>query len=247
MITEDKKHDIAEKVQALLRLSESSNPFEAGLAAEKAREILEKYNITLNDVEISTAEMIEEEIKVAHRGRETVSYTKLPSWVRRLLTPMRTYFYIRPLLAGNGKILFLGAKQDVDVAVYVFSYLVREIERITDAYMKECSGSSLAYQKSQRASYTNGAVTGVAEVLKSEARSKDAAVSASGTELVVLKESAVAKFVKEMHPRLSKVKSNSNLSFQSGAFSQGVNDGKNISIRRGVKSSNGEVQRSISN
>ncbi len=244
-MTEDKKHEIAVKVEALLRLATSSNPHEAGLAAEKAREILEKYNITLTDIEIETAEMMEETIKVAHRGRVDVNYTKVPLWIRRLLAVVGTYFHVKPLNGQHGNLHILGAKQDVDVAVYVFSYLVREIERITDAYIKEYSGSSLSQQKSLRASYTEGAVAGVSEVIKHEEASKEVARSASGTELVVLKHAALDKFVKEKYPRLHKNYSKSTVEFSSDAYSKGKEDGQNISIRRGVKSSNGEVQRSI--
>jgi len=49
------KEKVVELIQKCLRLSESSNEYEAALALEKTQELLEKYNLTMEEVKTDEA------------------------------------------------------------------------------------------------------------------------------------------------------------------------------------------------
>lgn len=242
----ERLNSIAEKIQKLFALAESSNPEEAGLAAEKARQLLEKYNMSLTDVEIKTAEMVEAGVGVdkcygrIRRGYDR-KYKNIPAWSYGLIGLMKEYFYIETLLAGSryskDNMYFLGAKKDVDVATYVFQYLFRETERLCDLYMKQYRGQHLGQHEAKALSYSYkmGVVSGIEEVLRKQCaqRNKSEARTKNGTELVPLKQEVAERFKDNLHPHLVS-KRIVYREVSSDAMGAGRKDGKQVQIHRGV-------------
>ena len=231
--------EVAKKVKKLLALSTSSNLNEANLAAEKARELLEKYNMTLTDAEIKTAEMIKDTFKVKHNSKQFPNwyFKNFPKWFLRLTNTMNQYFYVRVIYDYDGYINFIGAKTDVEVAKYVMQYLVHEIERLAEEFLKEHRGSGISIMKDLRQSFCYGAVSGLRDKLDDERQKeklKAPIVTASGTDLMVIKSQALEEYKKKQFPTLSRLKSSATAGRNSDAYSQGHKEGKNISIRTGV-------------
>ena len=242
MHDDSKLTEIAKKVKALLALSQSANANEAALAAEKAREILEKYNMTLTDIEIKSAEMVNNDFRVYHNSKQYPDwyYKKFPRWFYSLTTVMAQYFYVRVVYDFDGFINFLGAKPDVEVAKYIMQYLVHEIERLAEEYLKKFRGSGISQMKELRVSFCIGVVDGIRHKLKSEKDKSVPAKTASGTDLMVIKGAALEEYKKQQFPHLGTIKSGSRLGHDYGAKESGFDKGKNITIRHGVTSSKGQ-------
>lgn len=232
------KSEVAEKIKKLLELSKSCNEHEAALAAQKAKEILEKYNMTLTDVQIHTSEMDELYMKILKKGMmkqgEKVYYKKLPHWCL-YLCHIDQYFNTTFILHRKSGISVLGAKADVEVVSYVYQYLVKEIERLTEVHMGGFKGMPFTTQMGIRQAYAIGAAKGVVGKLKDEAQVRATPRTASGSDLVAVKGDALKKFVGMKYPRLGKASVKSRLRLDLSSMAKGMEDGRNITIRRGVK------------
>ena len=245
----DEKHlsEIALKIKKLLALSESPNENEARFAIEKAQELLEKYNITLTDVEIQTAEMIHVEFNVykAHSNgqfKEGDYYKEIPGWVSSILRIIQKYFYIKVVCGNKGHMHFLGAKADVQCAQYVFEYLIRVVRKNRNDYVnkikKETDAQDMRTLRDIGYSYTEGMIKGISEQLRNQKSERPVSKTVTGTDLVVVKGEALNIYLNQVFPNLGlKGESRTSLSLQSSAFNTGIYDGRNVSINRGVGSS----------
>lgn len=238
MHDDSKLTEIAKKIKKLLALSESSNADEAALAAEKARELLEKYNMTLTDAEIKSSEMANDDFRIYHNSKQYPDwfYQKHPRWLMGLHNVMSRYFYVRVLYSGSGFMIYLGAKTDVEVAKYIVQYLVHEIERLADDYLKKYRGSGISEMKNLRASFCIGVVQGIRHKLESEKAKETPAKTSSGTELIVIKDAVLNEYLKQQYPHTRELKSSSRLGHRNDAREKGFEQGKNIHIKHGVTS-----------
>src|SRR5208337_1699349 len=185
-LSKEEKARIAEKIQKCMALAGSSNVHESSLAAEKAREILEKYNMTMTDVEIMNAEILEEDYRptwMAEYGK-TVPYDIFPGWVRELMWGIDEYFNVK-VLQGHGwdlhrgkkfnKIMVIGAETDVLTFKYVFNFLLGRVEKLTYDYLAtkkdeldEEKTYGRTYRNEVRASFQFGAIRGIVSKLRVE-------------------------------------------------------------------------------
>lgn len=246
-MAEERLNSIADKIKKLFALSASNNPEEAALATERARQLLEKYNLTLTDVEIKTADMIEKSITLTRSSKGT-NYKNLPSWSYGLLEILNEHFYVKALLVAshlNDNVVYiLGARKDVEVATYVFNYLFREVETLCNTYLKQFRGTRGQDLKHTSYSYKLGAIAGIEQIL-TEQRSRQKQKKArtqNGTELVVIKNEATEKFVNEKYPHIEEKNSNPQMRTEGDAIRAGIKEGRNIQIHRGVKGSQKSIK-----
>ena len=62
-----KNEKVLEKIKKCLRLAKSSNPHEAAAAMRQAQKLMEKYNLTERDVDLTDVEMSEHSAGTATR------------------------------------------------------------------------------------------------------------------------------------------------------------------------------------
>lgn len=112
---------IKEKIEKLLNLSMSDNEHEAALALEKALKLMNEHNITKD--EVYRQNFINKELIINNKT--------LPNWKVNLYSAMAN-------VAGcvftwrNGDVVkaqITGRERDVENAIYLCEFLVREIER----------------------------------------------------------------------------------------------------------------------
>ena len=145
------KEKAIDKIKKLLALSKSPNENEAAAALAKAIEICLEHDISIGDVEaIPQDETIEHKDICAMRQ-------KTPAWEMSLSNGLARLFGCRVLMKGYtsfgtkaAKLQFVGYTSDVEICIYVYEYLKRQVSRLTTAHIKtKISGK--APQKSNTA------------------------------------------------------------------------------------------------
>jgi hypothetical protein len=120
-----------DRVIKLLKLAKSDNPHEAALAAAKAQDIIDRYKL---DVSSASAESSE-----ADRPKEAIQKfadplyvgSKASTWRIRLASALADANACRIYLQG-GDIRLIGRPSDASALRYLFAYLCRETDKLTD-------------------------------------------------------------------------------------------------------------------
>jgi hypothetical protein len=209
---------ISEKIQKLLSLATSSNENEAKLAANKASELMVKYNLRLQDL------------------KEKLEYNKdvLDVQVRakiedKFIIPILTeYFFVKIVSSKEnfGKTYYiLGEEENVKIANYVYLFLKRTFRDLWKSYKKETK-SPKGYQQS----YYYGLYSG----LKTQLEATKVKVQEE-TKAVVVTDANLNKFMKSAFPRI-RSKSTKVNHRDARAEYRGLSDGQNIRINKGVES-----------
>ncbi len=176
------------KVTKLLRLSESSEPHEAALAAQRAQEILTRYNIDRAALSLDGTESEpEEEIQnFTDRAPLDEANARLATWKTVLANRLAPANQCAVYVSGSA-IGIVGRASDVEKVRYMYALLVRETERLTDRHGKGCG-------QRWRNSFRYGVVAAIAEKLAQTAAkvASDMRAESTGNALVLVNQ-AIAK------------------------------------------------------
>lgn len=239
-LTREEKEKLIDKIRKLMALSHSPNEHEAALAAARAREILDKYDLSLTEVEMNDEEIIEHRVDTGTR--------KAPLWMGRLAVSVSRAFNCR-VFRVYGIMVFCGTKADTQVAEYTYMFLFRAVKRLSkehkasleksgiwDTHYKGRHGSR-AYMQS----YALGVVNAIDQKLREFVQSKERMQKyedynkATGKDLIVIKNNAVDRYVSKL--RLRHTRSHANLDYS--GFSAGQKDGRSVQIHQGINGVNG--------
>lgn len=119
---------ITERVRKLLRLSRSSNPHEAALAAERAQQMLAEYNLTLDDIT---------EKRASARVVRVQTRKKLEDWAYFLAGGTAQAFdcdYYHSITKGETS--FVGVGADSEVCSWTYGYLYKTLMRLASAHIR---------------------------------------------------------------------------------------------------------------
>lgn len=123
------------KVQKLLRLSASSNANEAALAAAKAQELIDKYNLSQALLALESAEPVkglddEPIVDFAKAGAPLDAPKRLDRWRGYLAGIVARANACKIYYSGN-EIALIGRPSDAETVRYLYGFLAREVERLT--------------------------------------------------------------------------------------------------------------------
>lgn len=133
-MSQENKEKILNKIQKLLALANSPNIHESSLAATKAKELMDKYQI--EEIELD-GELIEE-VSAEESDIETTG--RLTDWKCNLLYVLTKYnhcrFLIRKTKVGVGNVrtkyqktfILVGTKTDKQLVSYLYKFCVRQID-----------------------------------------------------------------------------------------------------------------------
>jgi len=216
--TPEDKARMIDKVRKLLRLSKSSNEHEAALAAQRAQEILSKYNLTLT----------EEEVKGEHANVLSQDTNhQFTRWMVNLAWAVGESFDCNWFKDRRHHISFVGVGADSEIAMYTFMYLMEEIYRLAGEF-NEGKLISQGQKRIRRESFSIGAVATIREKLK-----KQTVVSPTNTTaLMVIKKAIVENTYKTFAVRTVRTAKRRN--FSSAAYIAGKEAGKHITINKGI-------------
>lgn len=222
---------ILDRIRRLLALSTSSNEHEAALAASKAQDLLLKYNLEMSQIE----QTVEDEVE-----RWNFLNPLTETWLDVLINGIATNNMCR-VIRGKGykdgqregdkfipgkevrHYYMFGKKPNLEVTVYMYSYLAAEIDRLTPV------GQTAKYVRAFRL----GAAAKVAERMKEELKTFQSTEETKA--LVVVTDKAVAERLKQDFPRTT----TSSISIgDSRGYHDGQAAGKTINFRQGVAGKN---------
>ena len=137
------------KAISCLKLSQSPNKHEAALAAAKAQEIIDRYNLCIDDIQQGNQPKdVDEAIKDFGWEDPLHEVCQVDTrWTLRLastvanLNSCRIYYHTK--MSGSAVLKVVGRASDVQTVRYIFSWLEKEVRRIT---RQECKGNSRRYQ-----------------------------------------------------------------------------------------------------
>jgi hypothetical protein len=119
------KEKIADKIKKLLALSKSDNEHEASLALANANKLLMKHNLEMKDLEeIDLTCIVEEEVMSAGR---IMNYKSM--MLNAVMGFNNCEILIHSITHGNKIIKAIGKKQNIDVSLSMYEYLMNTMER----------------------------------------------------------------------------------------------------------------------
>jgi hypothetical protein len=225
---------IIEKIQKLLALANSSNEFEAKLAAERATSLLTKYNLSMQEVDVKdrdyeVADFVGTSARIQAQQNPIFSilidffFVNVVigfKWVRTSQDPLLFNSSAKKVRSWS----FFGQRHNVEVAKYVYAFLNTTFETLFDQYVKAGGVSGVNARKS----FYLGLARGIREQLKVTKQNVEQEAG-----LVVVKDPGIADFVKDTIGKTRKMPSK-HVSIDSNAYAKGTEEGRNIKIARGL-------------
>jgi len=211
---------MALKIKKLLQLALSDNPHESELAASRARHLMEKHHIQ------------NEESKYIfhHLAKFGARRRAADMW---LVSILNSHFSISAIWIQSRKIEhrgscwhaeIMGTPHDVEIAIYTFEYLSREIEKRWLAFRKTNRTGS-----GDKRSFQLGLLSGLDQKLSPPASSP---LHSEENQLITLQKNALSRFVHSRYPNTVTRRGRS--SKITGAYHDGMEQGIGLHIPQGV-------------
>lgn len=224
------------KVKARIRaltektVSNGCTEAEALAAAEMVGRLLDRYALSMEEIDLRQARCVQKEVPLQGRQRRPVDgcvpaiarFCDCKVWLARDERGMRYVFF--------------GFEADAELAVYLFSVVERGIRSETASFREqhpELTGSAL---RSASISYQQGMASRIAERLEAmhdERRAAAAAQAGTGTALVVVKHRMVDEAFRETSVRLTAARGRGLRA--NGAYRKGYAAGGRINLNRPIR------------
>jgi hypothetical protein len=231
---------IVERIRKLLALSASTNPNEAALAADKAVELAQRYNLDLAQIDgVAADPYVERSVEVGGAAQ----------WRWLLMSAVARANFCRALRRREqgrmiSSMFVIGEPHNVAVCEFLFGYLAREIERLAGRGWRR---ARLVYGdhvevRSWKNDFRRGAVASIDERLK-ERTDRFAETSSKAEALVLLKDAALMEALHRFHPDIPTV----TVRVRPGiAYRQGQWAARDIALHRAVGRTSAAGQRMLS-
>jgi hypothetical protein len=231
----EEHNKMVDKLQKLLALATSPNENEARLAMDKAAELMEKYSLSMADVNEngnSKPDHIREQMTredIPGLGSRKVNWESLlansiaMAFDAKLVTmPYATW---KDGEKRDWSLSFLGFKADVEMAIWLHLYIRRSISRLSSKGYKDING---------RNNFAHGMVSSVHGRLQEMYKRRNEISDCKA--LVVVKTDAVKKFTTEHFPSLKKG-TRTQITGDRSAYYNGIEEGKKLNLSRPLNGS----------
>lgn len=219
------KRVVIEKVKKLLALANSTNEFEAKLAAEQATRILTKHNLKMQDVQNQSKKYSTLLHETTRRRASTHDKFVFDIIMRFFFVEViRGQKYQQDLGVDYLYDVFVGEEHNILIAEYVRAFLDRLFPAAFAEYKKR-TGAPASHRKSYYAGLWGSISAKLAE-------SRQAAEQEAG--LVVVKDAGISKFIEEQFNTSRKSTTQTEVN-NVDALTAGMEDGKNVNISMGLE------------
>ena len=230
---------ILEKVRKLLSLAQSNNEHEAFLAMKKANELIEKYNI--ERIEQNKDSQYVHAV-INHRRKRIENYQRYICLILKdyfFVEIVYSYLYDAVNCETYKTIEILGTRENVLIAEYVYYFLLNQLEILWKAH-KSKKGNGRAKNKR---SYRLGVIKGFRDKLhqmekKRSYHNLDNSELQTTSAMICAQDKVLSIFKSKRFPRLTNYRSQT-ATLHYGTYAAGINDGKQLTIHRGVTENGG--------
>lgn len=229
---------IFDRVKKLLALAQSANEHEAALAMQKANDLIARYNLERIDQDEAATYVY----RIISPGKKRIA-----AYQRHICTILMNYFFVEVIFSDMyhpatcetyKTIEILGAAENVEIAEYVYYFLLRQLDRLWQDYRRN------AWKPAKgKISYRLGVLHGLGEKLKaSEAARRPEPQNGKAlttvSVLVCQQDTKLAEFLRARFPRLARMQSRSSRVDQQ-AYLAGVREGRQLTIHKGISRQEG--------
>ncbi len=231
-------HAILKRVKKLLSLAQSANEHEALVAMQKAQELNARYNLN----EVPEFELNDHDYIIIYTKRK-----RLEAYRQFICSILTSHYFVEVLFAKQYDaqddteyqvIELLGSRQNIEMAEYVYHFLVNKLEQLWRAYRKT---AKTALGRSSKNAYFVGLASGfhkkldaMQEAHQERHESKSRTKASDERKLVVAHNDAMLdRFMRSRYPRIRNVKKKTRLRDQS-SYAQGLADGRKIVLNKGL-------------
>ena len=175
---------------------------EALLAAAKVAELLDRYDLSLTDVEIRNG-------RCEQRQYETQRKKRIPldDCIGDIASFCDCRVWREKSHSGNARYVFFGLRADIEAAHYLTELIDDTVRSELGRYKNSAGYRRFRHQDRHvaNASFTLGMVASIADKLTAMKRERDAVKNGTGRDLVVLKTSVVDAELEKLDLQLRKV------------------------------------------
>jgi hypothetical protein len=218
------------RVEKLLALGRSANEHEAGLAMEKANELIEKYHLQ----GLSLGRASRYAYVVIDRKKKRIA-----GYQRHICSVLQEFFFVRvvlsqlydPLRHDSFKTIELfGTPENTAIAEYCYYFLENRLAMLWSQNCKKFSGRT----QTEKSSYYLGLLRGFSMKLREQKDCRATKnVQAEAGILMLAEEKRLAEFVGMRFPRLRKA-AGRGVKVYGGTYNEGVEMGRTITFTDGL-------------
>jgi Protein of unknown function (DUF2786) len=224
---------------------------EAMAAADMVGRLLERYVLSMDEIEIRTARCVQVEVPLGGQRRRPIDgcvptiarFCDCKVWLARAATPDPETPDFDPTRPGS-RYVFFGFETDTALATYLFTVIDRAVITETSAFRQLNPHVRGVRLRQASSSFQHGVVARVSERLDATHRARDAAVRAqrsTGTALILAKDRVVEDAFRETEVRLVSMNATGRRVI-STAFRAGWAAGERVNLNRPVP---GDAQRRL--
>ena len=218
---------IVSRVRALLAktVENGATEAEAIAAASKARELMDRYNCTLTDLEIAEEPVVKTEIDRPNARRMAAVDYCLSAIAK--FCDCKTWYSI----GETRRVVFFGHRNDTDMAGYLYQMIATAIKSELDLFQRRQGYRD----RKETSSFQVGMAVRIADRLRAMSGERQPAVkTASGTALVLVKTAAVDQAFAKLGLRFGAARSMGMSTGSSGAYNAGKAAGDRVNLSRPV-------------
>ncbi len=222
--------DVVRRIRKLLALASSDNRHEAEAALAKAQALALKHNVALA-LAASGGTPTDYEYRIALEPRKRIpSYVWNITWIIRrhyFTKVIKSHFEDRAGLLGGGRfqtIELFGTADNLDLALYVFHYLLEQGEREWERHARGGPGKTR-----RKISFLSGLYDGFCEKLDRERAAAEAALDARSLALIRREDPRFDDFLRERFPHLRR--SGRSRMIDTDTYGKGVEAGRELQLR----------------
>jgi hypothetical protein len=204
---------------------------EALSAAAKVAELLDRYDLSLTDVEIRHAQCEQRAYETRHRKR-----IPLDDCIGAVANFCDCRVWREKSQSGNARYVFFGLRSDIEVAHYLSELIDSTIRSELGRYKISPAYRRFRHQDRHmvNASFNLGMVASFADKLRAMKQERDAVNDGSGRNLVVLKASVVDAELERLDLKLRTVHGTSRM-VSPMAYEAGETAGASLTIDLGIR------------
>ena len=204
---------------------------EALLAAAKVAELLDRYDLSLTDVEIRDAVCEQREYETYRKKRVPID-----GCIGAIANFCDCRVWREKNQVGDARYVFFGLRSDVEVAHYLTEVIDNAVRFELGRYKMSAGYRRFRHQDRHIAnsSFTLGMVASIADKLKTMKRERDVVNNGTGRDLVVLKASVVDAELQKLDLKLRTVRRTTRM-VAPAAYEAGGVAGASLAINPGIR------------